>query len=266
MSEPLHLQPDPEPQLEQVRLGDETYNLDPATARGIRNAFEALAGQYATSLEEYRRQALQSIGTPQGQQMAQQEPPPGLEIPDPDVLFQNKQAWTQGLGNSLEQRLAIERQQNLQMTQGVLGAVQNELNRRDAAQQAKQLHDRAMEEMLDRRGLTDNRLVVQAVYNQNFEKLKHLPLELALDKIGAEAQEEIGRIRSGENWQLGPANTQTGVAPRPPKMLRSVQRAAAPRPAPAPADRDLEPAGGGLGMMGKIIRKRQAGVLGVETV
>ena len=62
MAETLHLQPDPEPATEQVRLGDQTLELDPESAAAVRGAFETLAQQYGSALEEYRRQALQSIG------------------------------------------------------------------------------------------------------------------------------------------------------------------------------------------------------------
>ena len=112
--------------------------------------------------------------------------------------------------------------------------------------------------MLERRGLGEHTMVVQAVYNQQYEKLKHLPLELALDKVGLKAEEEITRIRSGEQWTMTPARTQTGVAPRPPAMLRSARRAQRAAPAPVSEEQDLQSPGGGLGPMGMIIRKHQA--------
>jgi len=264
MAEPLHLPEDEEPQTEQIRLGDQTLELDAASAATVRNAFETLAAQYGAALEDYRRQALQSVGTPQ--QAPQFQPPAlpeGIGVPDPDLLFQNKAAWTDEFQRSLEGRLGQLEGRQTQLVQGAVSAFQAELNRRDqlAAVQAK--HDAAMAEMLERRGLTENTLVVQAVYNREYDKLKHLPLELGLDKIGAAAQEEIQKIRSGESWTLGPANTQTGVAQRPPAMLRTRQRVqrAAPQAA-APADQGLQSPGGGLGQMGMIIRKRQQAVMG----
>lgn len=259
MSEPLHLPPDSGPETEQIRLGDQTLELDKDTARIVRDQFESLAAQYGAQLEQYRAQAMQSIGTNQPPPMLPQ-PIPGIEVPDPDLLFQNKGAWTEEFGRSLEGKLGSVRQESAQMVQGALSAMQQELARRDAMQAAKATHDKAMEDMLERRGLSDHRMIVQAVYNQQYDKLKHQPLELALDRVGMEAEAEINRIRSGENWQLGPAQTQTGVAPKPPKMLRTVQRAA-PRPAPAP-NQDLESPGGGLKPMGMIIRKHQLQRLG----
>src|SRR5215475_4126503 len=121
-----------------------------------------------------------------------------------------------------------------------------------------------MEEMLERRGLTENTRVVQAIYNEQFEKLRNLPLETALDHIGALANEENDRIRSGERWTMGAAPTQTGVAPRPPATLRSARRAqrAAPTTPPETSGPNLESPGGGLGAMGIIIRKRQASAMG----
>jgi hypothetical protein len=61
---------------------------------------------------------------------------------------------------------------------------------------------------------------------------------------------------------MAPAQTQQGVTQRPPAMLRSARRATRAAPAPAATQENLEPAGGGLGMMGTIIRKRQAAMMG----
>lgn len=261
MAEPLHLPEDQGPQTEQIRLGGSTLELDPAAAAVIRQEFESLAAQYGAALEDYRRQALQSVGTPQP--MPQWQPPPMPEVPDPDLLFQNKQAWTDEFARNLEMRIGQAEGRSAQMAQGLASAFQQELNRRDLAQQAQARHDAAMQEMLDRRGLTENTRVVQAIYNEQYEKLKNLPLELALDQIGAEAEAEIERIRSGETWSIGAAPTQTGVAPRPPAMLRTTRRASRPAAPPAaPSDTGLAAPGGGLGAMGMIIRKRQAQVMG----
>src|SRR5215831_19007561 len=233
MAEALHLKPDAEPEYEQVRLGDQTLELDKASAQTVRDAFESLAAQYGAALENLQRQTLQNVGTPwQGQSQPPQYQPQIMEVPDPDVLFQNKQAWTDGLASSIQQQVGAVRGESAQMVQGAVQAFQQELNRRDAAQAAQQRHDEAMKEMLERRGLTENTLIVQAVYNREYDKLKHLPLELALDRIGAQSEDEINRVRSGEQWQLGAAQTQTGVAPRPPRVLRTSHRA--PRAAAAP--------------------------------
>src|SRR5215475_34186 len=96
MSEPLQLKPDAEPETEQVRLGDQTVNLDPETARVIREQVEALGAQYGGALENFQRQALQQVGTPWQQSPQYQQPyqPPPPMVPDPDVLFQDKGAWS----------------------------------------------------------------------------------------------------------------------------------------------------------------------------
>jgi len=265
MAEPLHLKPEAEPEYETVRLGDQSLELDKASAQTVRDAFESLAAQYGAALENLQRSTLQQTGVPwQGQSQApQQFIPPGVEVPDPDVLFQNKQAWTDQFAQNLEGRLGGVRAESAQLVQGAVQAFQQELARRDAAQAAQERHDTAMQEMLDRRGLTENTLMVQAVYNREYDKLKHLPLELALDRIGAQTEDEIQRVRSGEKWEIGPGQTQTGVAPRPPRMLRTAQRApraAAPPPAEGPPGGI--PPNGELGMMGQIIRKRQAQIMG----
>jgi hypothetical protein len=259
MSEPLQLPPEQEPQVEQVRLGDSLLELDPTAAATVRNAFESLAAQYSAALETYRQQALQTVGTPQP--MPQFHVPDGLGVPDPDLLFQNKQAWTDEFARSLEARIGQVEGKNIQVAQGLAQAFQQELNRRDAAQQATQRYDAAMAEMLERRGLTECTSLVQGILTEKYQSLQHLPLELALDQIGKEAEVAVQRIRSGENWELGAAHTQTGVAPKPPPMLRTTRRAARPS-APPPTEQGLVSPGGGLGAMGTIIRKRQAQVMG----
>lgn len=265
MAEPLHLQPDQGPETEQLRLGDQVIETDRDTARAVMDYVQSMAAQYGASLEEYRRQALATVGTqqpaPQMPQIPGYDPETGLPVPDPDLLFRDKNAWSQGLGQSIQSQIGQVRSEVNQTAQGLAQAFQQELARRDAVAQAKAIHDTAMEAMLERRGLSDNTRIVQAIYNEQYDKLKHLPLELGLDKIGQLAEEEIQRIRSGEKWEMRPAGTQTGVAPRAPaRHLRSTQRAAAPAPPREPEG--LQEPGGGLGMMGKIIRTRQAKVLG----
>lgn len=264
MAEPLHLQPEPGPDTEHVQLGGQSIEMDRDTARAVRDTIEGLAANYQANLEQMRAQLLQQVGMPYRQPPPEPQGPDPLAIPDPDLLFQNKQGWTDQFTQNLQQQLGGVRQENLQAVQGLAQAFQQELNRRDQMQAAKATHDAAMEQMLERRGLSEHTRVVQAIYNEQFEKLRNLPLELALDKIGALANEEIDRIRSGEQWTMGPAPTQTGVAPRPPATLRTVRRAA--RPAPAPpaeaAGQELQSPGGGLGAMGTIIRKRQAALMG----
>jgi hypothetical protein len=261
MAEPLHLPPETGPATEQLQLGGQTLEMDRDTARAVRDQFEQMAANYQAALDTLRAQQLQAVGTPwQGPLPVPQGPEP-LTVPDPDILFQNKQGWTDAFTNSLEQQLGGVRQENVQMVQGLAQAFQQELARRDAASAARATHDAAMNEMLERRGLGEHTLVVQAIYNQEYDKLRNLPLEFALDKIGALAEEEIDRIRSGEQWTIRPVQG-GGATSRPPAMLRSSRRAArAPAAAPA-APETLQDPGGGLGMLGKIIRKRQAVVMG----
>lgn len=261
--QPLHYTPEPGPPVEQVRLGNQTLELDPEAARVVREAFEGLAGQYGQALEQYRAQTLSQLGNQVQRPMPPMpEMPAGLDVPDPDLLFSNKAAWTDEFARNLEQRLGGLEGRQTQLVQGAVQAFQQELQRRDMAQAAQAKHDAVMEEMLNRRGLDEHTLIVQAVYDREYDNLRNLPLELAIDRVGSLAEEEIGRIRSGEKWSLAPVQG-GGTTQRPPAMLRSARRAAAPAAAP---QQDIPPggleAGGGIGMMGKLIRKRQNQVLG----
>jgi len=266
MAETLHLpQGEPQPDTEHVQLGGQSIEMDRDTARAVRDTIEGLAANYQANLDQLRAQMLQQVGTPYRQPPPEPQGPEPFGVPDPDLLFQNKQGWTDQFAQNLQQQLGGVRQENLQAVQGLANAFQQELNRRDQMQAAKAIHDAAMDQMLERRGLIDHTRIVQAIYNEQFDKLRNLPLELALDKIGALANEEIDRIRAGERWTMGPAATQTGVAPRPPATLRTVRRAARPVAAAPPAEsggQDLQSPGGGLGAMGEIIRKRQAAIMG----
>jgi len=260
MAEPLHLQPDPEPEMRQVHLGDgSVVTLSPEDAQKLENSYQSMAAQYGAQLEEYQRRAMQTFGTQQPMPQAPQYAP---QYPDPDLMFQNKDAWSAELGNAIQQQIGAVRGESYDIAQRTVAAVQGELARRDAAMQAKALHDRAMEQMLDQKGLTEHTRIVQAIYNEQFEKYRNLPLEMALDKIGNEAIAEIERIRSGEQWSLVPGAAPQGVTQRPPAMLRSARRAArAPAPPPERSDELMEP-GGGLKAMGMIIRKHQARYMG----
>src|SRR5262249_29242813 len=158
------------------------YELDAETARAIRHDYETLAANYGAALEQYRMQAMQSIGTAQpAPQFIPPQPDP-FTVPDPDLLFQNKQGWSDALNQSIDGRIGQVEARQTQLAQGLATAFQQELARRDALQQARSKHDQAMQDMLERRQLTENQLVVQAVYDREFEKLRNLPLELALDQ------------------------------------------------------------------------------------
>src|SRR5262245_49703337 len=139
MSEKLEHSEEQEQRLEQVRLGDRIIELNPTDAAAVRTAFESLAGQYGAALENFRAQALQSIGTSRPMPEAPQGPDP-LMVPDPDLLFQNKQGWTDQFAGSLQNQLGGVRQETAQLVQGAVQAFQAELNRRDKMQEAKQTH------------------------------------------------------------------------------------------------------------------------------
>src|SRR5215468_8331125 len=92
------------PAREQVELGGRIVELAPDDAATVRQAFSDLATAYGTSLDEQRRQLLSSIGAPQwgAAPVAAPAAPETVAIPDPDLLFSNKDAWADNLGRSLE--------------------------------------------------------------------------------------------------------------------------------------------------------------------
>jgi hypothetical protein len=217
------------PAREQVRLGDRVLELEPEQAAAVRDAFQGLATSYSAALEEQRRQTLQTLGTPGWTAPVHVPEPPGLEVPDTDLLFANKDAWQEGLARSFEARLGSLRGEQAALVQGAVAAVDEELRRRDQRAQAQSLHDATMEEMLERRGLSDHRKLVQAVYNDEYARVQHLPLAMAIDHIGQVTSEEIAAIRGGA------AEAPTAEAPTPPALLRSARRAGTTGSAPAPA-------------------------------
>jgi hypothetical protein len=248
--------PPPPPPAERVELGGRTVELAPDDAATVRQAFTDLAQAYGTSLDEQRRQLLSSLGTPQWHAPPIPAPaaPSTVAIPDPDLLFANKDAWAGNLGQALEGRFAQERMAHAALVQHAVAAVDQELQRRDLRTQAQTVHDQTMEEMLERRKLGDHRRIVQTIYNEQYGNLQHLPLGMAIDQIGQLAQDEIATIRgehpAGHTAESEPAAAQTG----PPAMLRSARRAGA----------SAAPAGGGHQpkTISDLIRHRQAVLLG----
>jgi len=210
---------------EQVQLGNRVLELDPEAAAAVRQSYNDLAGAYGVALDQQRRQILESLGTPGWQPPAAQpqfESPPGIEIPDSDLLFSNKEAWQDALNSSIERRIRTAQGENAALLQGALGAVDQELRRRDQRQQAQSVHDEVMEEMLERRNLGDNRRIVQTIYNEQYPNLVNLPLSVAIDQLGQMAEQEIAHIRGQTTAPAESAPAQT----TPPALLRSARRAA----------------------------------------
>jgi hypothetical protein len=211
------------PARQQVQLGGRTLELAADDAATVRQAFQDLANSYGQSLDDQRRQILSQIGTPQWQQPAPQPVvDPLVDVPDPDLLFSNKQAWADSFANSVEGRIRRAQSEQTALLQGAVSAVDQELKRRDLQTQAKQIHDTEMEAMLERRELGDHRNIVQMVYNEQYQALQHLPLGVALDQIGALAEQEIANIR-GVHPAAAPAAAQQQTAP--PRLLSSGRRA-----------------------------------------
>src|SRR5262252_4898600 len=238
---------------EQVQLGNRVVELDPDAAHAVRQSFQDLAGSYGAALDQQRRDILGSLGTPgwqPPQQVPQFEPPPGIEIPDTDLLFSNKEAWQDALNRSIERRIRTAQGENAALVQGALGAVDQELRRRDQRQQAQSVHDDVMEEMLERRNLGDNRRIVQTIYNEQYQNLVNLPLSVAIDQLGQMAEQEIAHIRGQTTAPAEAAPAQTA----PPALLRSARRAAG-GAAPAPQQPKT---------ISDLIRHRQAILLGRE--
>ena len=218
---------------QQVQLGGRTLELAADDAATVRQAFQDLANSYGQSLDDQRRQILSQIGTPQWQAPPPQQPvaDPVVDVPDPDLLFSNKQAWADSFAAGIEGRIRRAQSEQTALLQGAVSAVDQELKRRDLQTQAKQIHDGEMEAMLERRNLGDHRNIVQMVYNDHYHELQHLPLGVALDQLGAIAEQEIADIR-GVHPAAAPAAAQQQTAP--PRLLSSGRRAgSAPETPPA---------------------------------
>lgn len=250
---PMGIPPDPPPPREQVQLGDRVLELEPEAASAVRQAFQNLATTYGQSLDEQRRQILSQLGTPGWQPPPPVNPdvPVGVEIPDTDLLFSNKDAWAAELQASLNRQFGRAAAENIQVAQQTVATVDNELRRRDVAAKAQEIHDTAMEEMLDRRGLGDHRRIVQTIYNEQYANLQHLPLGVALDQIGQLAVEEIASIRGS---QAAPREAEKPAAHQPPPLLSSGHRAARSTAPAAPAAHKT---------LSDLIRARQAAALGL---
>jgi len=214
---------------QQVQLGGRTLELAADDAATVRQAFQDLANSYGQSLDDQRRQILSQIGTPQWQAPPPQAvPDPVVDVPDPDLLFSNKQAWADSFAAGIEGRIRRAQSEQTALLQGAVAAVDQELKRRELQTQAKEIHDTEMEAMLERRNLGDHRRIVQTVYNEQYNALQHLPLGVALDQIGAIAEQEIAEIRGVHPAAAPAAQQQTA----PPRLLSSGRRAGSAPDAP----------------------------------
>jgi hypothetical protein len=240
---------------EAVQLGGQVVELDPKDAATVRSAFMELSHAYGASLDEQRRQLLGQMGTPQWQAPPPQAfAPAGVDVPDVELLFQDKQRWADHLATSIEARLAHQQMQSAALVQGAVSAVDQEFKRRELRDRAQEIHDTTMEEMIARRGLDDHRTMIQAIYNDRYQALQHLPLAMAIDQIGEETGAEIARIRGEAPGSGGvPVQALEPAAPAPPPtFLRSARRASGGGGVPAAAPKTLT----------DLIRARQAHALG----
>jgi hypothetical protein len=247
------------PDREAVQLGNRTIELEPQDAATVRDAFLSLSQAYGQSLDEQRRNLLSQMGTPQWQAPAGPvgpEPVANL-VPDTDLLFADKTTWAHALTNNVERRLAERDAHQVALVQGAMTAVQQELQRRDLAARAQTVHDTAMEDMIARHNLDDNRGIVQMVYNDQFQHVQHLPIAMAFDQIGQLAEQEIARIRGGAAAtpaaQYAPPPLAPAEGTSPPAMLRSARRAGGAEVGPAP---------GGPKTLTDLIHARQAAFFG----
>src|SRR5262252_10395948 len=125
---------------EQVQLGNQIVELDPQDAATVRDAFTTLSHAYGQSLDEQRRQLLSQMGTPQWQ-VPQPMAPSGVDVPDVDLLFQNKEQWANHLATAIDARLAQNQAQSAALVHGAVQAVDQEFRRRELRDQAQSVHD-----------------------------------------------------------------------------------------------------------------------------
>src|SRR5262249_15441264 len=197
---------------EQVQLGNRVLELDPEAAAAVRQSYNDLAGAYGVALDQQRRQILESLGTPGWQPPATQpqfEPPPGIEIPDSDLLFSNKEAWQDAFNRSIEHRIRTAQGENAALLQGALRAVDQERSGRDQRQTAKGVSDEVREALLGRGTVGDTRRIVQTIYNEQSPNLVNLPLSIAIDQLGQMAEQEIAHIRGQTTAPAESAPAQT---------------------------------------------------------
>jgi len=210
---------------EQVQLGNQIVELDPHDAATVRDAFTTLSHAYGQSLDEQRRQLLSQMGTPQWQ-VPQPMAPSGVDVPDVDLLFQNKEQWANHFATAIDARLAQNLAQSAALVHRAVQAVDQEFRRRELRDQAQSVHDTTMEAMIERRGLDEHRKLIQSIYNDRYAALQHLPLAMAIDQIGQETAEEIARIRGTQPPTPAPYAAPEPSAPAgPPLLLRSARRA-----------------------------------------
>ena len=229
-----------EPAKVKVNLGESVVEIDdPEQARIIKSAFDRLHGQYGSQLEQFRREALATIGTrvqpadvPTRREPVQRKP---LEVPDPDRIFADKTSWAEGLGRSLEGRLSEIEQRNEALVRAAVDTVQEEFGRREMKQQAEALQSQLVAKTFENHpGLAKRPALFWATVDENWETLRHLPVDRAFEHAGELAASQLPAGDDGEQRQ--PVSRR---APAAPVVLSSARRGAASREPEQPKPRTL---------------------------
>ena len=141
------------------------------------------------------------------------------------MLFANKAAWEAAVAREIDARLAEQRTENEALVVELYKQLQDELAQRDRASTMRQHQESCYADMLSAHPkLTAEPAFVQAVYNEIYDDIKHLPINVAYERLGEVAQARFDNLR-GEA-PSAPAPTAPRATPRAPALLSSGRRGA----------------------------------------
>jgi hypothetical protein len=234
------------PQFVTVNLGDRTVQLPAEAADDVRRAFDTMAGRYGSELESFRRASQQ----PQPVYIQQTPsngsgPAYGFKVPDPDLLFSKKELWERGIEEQLAARDAQLRQETQALVHTAMGIVQQELNMREQRQAAGDYEAQLREAVFDKHEiLRDKEPFFNAVFDEIYDDIRHLPANVAYDRAGEIAEARWTAMGVGGTANGNGVNSLTATRPATPRLLSGARAAggtaAAPPSRASITDRILE--------------------------
>jgi hypothetical protein len=230
--------PDEAPARRSINLGGQSVELDAEQADLVQRAFDRLAGQFGSRLEEVRREALDTVRVVAQRPESRPAPtaPTAVPLPDPDLLLPNPAQWQEGFARAFDARLSHARQELTALVQAATETIQEDIAQREANRELQSIHNGLRDQMFEQYEDLDpvkHGAFVQAVYEEVYDSIKHLPADQAFDHLGRIATARLKELRQPDAGDDTPAPAAT--RPQAPALVSS--RRASPRTAPQPVTR-----------------------------
>lgn len=198
------------PETVEVDLRGTKLVLPREQATVVQRAFDALDGRYGSELDRLRRAADRPIV--RDERPARTEPAPTttrkreLRLPNHDLILQNSQAWQQGLAETIDGLRDEFRGDTEALVRAAVDVMRDELDARDADARLQAIHDRLLNEHVYEKNplLRNHSTWVDAVYEEVYPTIKHLPASRAFERLNEICSERIEEL-TGKRPDAAPA-------------------------------------------------------------